>query len=142
MIFLVLYLNGTRACYYTLIALLCIFTYIFAVHKNTRAKLFTTILCLCLSLGFYNISFTSSRAGIVDEGTELNKKIIEEMDKYETKEEKIGALKKNYLWKKMLSDFGEDKVYDEMKDKITAYNLSNTRLVKRTYAKIVIFLPR
>ena len=135
-IFLLLYFNGTRSCYYSLVITLLMFAYIHFLKSKSNIKSFVTVLILLVSLFFYNFSFSSLRHEDVESNTEKNETIIVPKDEY-TKEEAIAILKESYLYEKMINDLGEDEVYEEMKDKITPYNLSDNRLVKRTYAKII-----
>ena len=136
-IFITLFLNGTRACYYTLISSLMLFFYLLIVNRKGKAKILFTATCLVLTIAFYNISYTSLRSNSVIKEAESNRAIIESENNLETKEAKINILKKSYLYKEMIDVFGEEAVYEEMKDKINDYNLSNNRLVKATYAKII-----
>lgn len=136
-IFFMLYLNGTKACYYTLIIMLFTFVYLFTVKGHNKKKLMITIVWLLFSLMLFNISFTSTRLQDVDNLTKKNEVIVNKYSKYKTREEKIALLRSNYLYEQMINDFGEDRVYDEIGNSITAYNLSDTRLVKRIYAKII-----
>ena len=140
-IFLLLYFNGTRSCYYSLVITLIMFVYIHFIKSKSNIKLFATLLILFVSVFFYNFSFTSERHEDVESNTAENEKIVSVQDseyanEY-TKEEVISILKECYLYEMMIEDFGEEKVYNEMKDKITPYNLSDNRLVKRIYAKII-----
>lgn len=135
--FIMLYLNGTRACYYTLISVLTLFTYLLLINKRGKSKIMITIICLALAISFYNISFTFNRSVSVEKNIQENKQNIGNLEDLKTKEQKIAVLKDNYLYAEMIEDFGEEKVYNEMKDKITEKNLSDNRLVKKIYAKLI-----
>ena len=140
MIFIMLFFNGTKACYYTLISLLLVSTYICITNKYNRINLFKvviTILFFASSIFFYGFSFASTRQGDVEENSEESTKVIEEWDEDFTREETITILKSVGLYKQMINDFGEERVYQQMKGKINSYRITDNRYVKRTYAKFI-----
>lgn len=139
--FLLLYFNGTKACYYTLIFSLIAMIYIlityFKVQKNLL-KISLTIGTLLLSILVFKFSSTFERDTTMNNIEEENQTILNEIDMDNlSREEAISVLKTSYLYEQMIEDLGEEDVYNEMKDKISASNLSDNRLVKRTYAKII-----
>ena len=141
MAFFLLFFNGTKACYYTLIFSLIAMIYVlityYKVQKNL-IKVSLTIGMLLLSVLMFQFSSTYQRDSVMNNIAEENQSILNELDTNNlTKEETINTLKTSYLYAKMIDDFGEDIVYKEMKDKITAENLSDNRLVKRIYAKVI-----
>lgn len=135
--FIILYFNGTRACYYTLISTLILFTYLLLINKRGKSKIAVTVICLILSITLYNISFTFTRSMSIEQNIQENRQKIVKLEDAKTREQKIAILKDNYLYAEMIEDLGEDKVYEEMKDIITEENLSDNRLVKRIYGKII-----
>lgn len=137
-VFILLYFNGTKACYYTLLSLYLIFIYINLFKKNNMTKTVLTVIFFVASILFYNISFTSSRSVGVDENIKENEVILDE-GKYDlnNKDDVIKALKINYLYDQMIKDFGEDRVYEKMKNNINAHNLADNRFIKRIYASII-----
>lgn len=139
--FLLLYFNGTKACYYTLIFSLIAMIYIlityFKVQKNLL-KISLTIGTLLLSILVFKFSSTFERDTTMNRIESENQTILNEIDMDDlSREEAITVLKTSYLYEQMIEDLGEEDVYNEMKDKISASNLSDNRLVKRTYAKII-----
>ena len=91
--------------------------------------------CLCI----YNVSFTSDRNQEVDNTIKSNDEaIIKLLEKGNlSKQETINILRTSYLFEEAMDDLGEDAVYNEMKDKVTLYNLGDNRLIKRIYGKVV-----
>ena len=140
MFFLLLFFNGTRACYYTLILGLIVLIYtLYSKKRDNCKKLIVTVIVFVFCLALYNFSFTSDRKQDVDNNTNSNdEEIVELINRGSlTKEETIYILKTSYLFEEAIQDLGEDKVYEVMKDKITAYNLGDNRLLKRVYGKII-----
>lgn len=140
MFFSLLYFNGTKACYYTLIFSLIVMLYVLFFKKEEKpVKAVTTLLVLFGCLGAYNISFTSDRNMEMDNTANSNdEEIIEMIEKGNlSKEETIYVLKTSYLFRETIEDLGEDAVYEEMKDKVTIYNLGDNRLIKRIYGKVI-----
>lgn len=141
MAFFLLYFNGTKACYYTLmfslIAMIYVLITYFKVQKNL-VKVSLTIGILLLSVLVFKFSSTFQRDTTMNNIEAENQTILDEIDMNNlSREEAISVLKTNYLYEQMIEDLGEEDVYNEMKDKISASNLSDNRLVKRTYAKII-----
>lgn len=139
--FLLLYFNGTKACYYTLIFSLIAMIYVlvtyFKVQKNLL-KISLTIGTLLLSVLVFKFSSTFERDTTMNNIEAENQIILNEIDMDNlNREETLSVLKTSYLYEQMIEDLGEEDVYNEMKDKISAGNLSDNRLVKRTYAKII-----
>ena len=139
--FLLLYFNGTKACYYTLIFSLIAMVYVlvtyFKVQKNLL-KISLTIGTLLLSVLVFKFSSTFERDTTMNNIEAENQIILNEIDMDNlNREETLSVLKTSYLYEQMIEDLGEEDVYNEMKDKISAGNLSDNRLVKRTYAKII-----
>lgn len=141
MAFFLLFFNGTRACYLTLVFSLVVMIYILFTHFHARknlVKVSLTFMILVLSIVTFKFSSTFERKSNMDEVNEANQEQIDLLGSEElTKEETLEILRTSYLYEDMIDAFGEDIVYEEMKDKITASNLSDNRLVKRTYAKII-----
>lgn len=140
MVFVLLYFNGTRACYYTLIFSNAVMIYVLCLKKSKNyKKLLATIILFGVCLGLYNSSFTSDRKHDVDNSINNHEKeIIDLINKNNlTKEETILVLKSSYLFEDAIKDLGTDEVYEVMKDKITLYNLGDNRLLKRVYGKII-----
>lgn len=141
MSFFLLFFNGTKACYYTLIFSLIAMIYILLTHFKARkniAKVILTVVTLSLSIVMFKYSSTYERENKMDELNKANQAIIDKLGKENlTKEEMLEILKNSYLYEYMIRDFGEDAVYNEMKNKISASVLSDNRLVKRTYGKII-----
>lgn len=141
MAFFLLFFNGTRACYYTLILSLIVMIYILFTHFEARknlVKVSLTFMVLILSLLMFKFSSTFERKSNMDDVNNENQEQIDLLgDDSLTKKEIIKLLKTSFLYEDMINTFGEDVVYEEMKDKITASNLSDNRLVKRIYAKII-----
>ena len=140
MAFFLLFFNGTRACYYTLILSLLVMLYVLCTHFQARKNLtksLLTFMILLLTLLTFTYSSTSERQTNIDN---INKANQAQLDLFEggilTKEDAIKVLKTIYLYEDIMNILGEDAVYEEMKDKITASNLSDNRLVKRIFAKI------
>lgn len=141
MAFFLLFFNGTRSCYYTLILSLIVMIYILFTHFEARknlVKVSLTFIVLILSLGMFKFSSTFERKSNMDDVNRENQEQIDLLGGDSlTKEETIKLLRTSFLYEDMINTFGEDIVYEEMKDKITASNLSDNRLVKRIYAKII-----
>lgn len=141
MAFFLLFFNGTKACYYTLILSLMVMIYVLLTHfkvKKNIIKVLLTIGVLILSLMVFKYSSTHQRENTMNNISKGNQVLLDKInDKELTKEEALEILSTSYLYEKMINDLGEDAVYNVMKDKITADNLSDNRLVKRTYAKII-----
>ena len=138
-IFILLFNNGTRACYYSLVALLAVnlFNYIVSKNKKNIYKISITTCFLLLSLFLYHMSFASLRQTDI---TINNNGYKEEKIDYSNevnKNKAIDFMRQSYLFDELINNFGEDRVYYEMKDKINAYNISDNRLVKRIYGKFI-----
>lgn len=140
MFFILLYFNGTKACYYTLIFSLIVMLYVLIFKKeNKPTKVIITLAFLVGCLCIYNVSFTSDRNQEVDNTIKSNDEaIIKLLEKGNlSKQETINILRTSYLFEEAMDDLGEDAVYNEMKDKVTLYNLVDNRLIKRIYGKVV-----
>lgn len=141
MAFFLLFFNGTKACYYTLILSLIVMIYVLITHfkaKKNIAKVSLTIGILILSLVMFKFSSTYQRENTMNNINKENQALLDKLgDRELTKKETLQILSTSYLYERMINDLGEDAVYNAMKDKITADNLSDNRLVKRTYAKII-----
>ena len=140
MIFILLFFNGTKACYFTLITMLLVNTFICLTNKYTRANKFNvivTIVFFLCSVFFYNFSFSSLRQGDVDENSMGVTTVIENWDNDFTKEEILEILYNISLYKQMIDDFGEERVYQYMKNKINSYRMTDNRYVKKSYARFI-----
>lgn len=140
MFFCLLYFNGTKACYYTLIFSLIVMLYVLFFKKEEKPiKFIITLLVLFGCLCAYNISFTSDRNMEVDNTAKSNdEEIIKMIEKGNlSKEETLTVLKTSYLFRETIDDLGADAVYEEMKGKVTVYNLGDNRLIKRIYGKVI-----
>ena len=139
--FLLLFFNGTRACYYTLVSTLFIMTIINIIDltksKENPKKIIFTLLSLILAISLYNGSITSLRSDDVAENDEQNEINIGEIDSNISREELIKIMKTNYIYETLINDFGEDRVYNEVKNDITTSKLSDNRYVKRIYGKFI-----
>lgn len=137
MIFILLFFNGTRACYYSLVAMLFVMLYILlttsTVDRNKVAVLVTLILIVS-TLGFYKYSASLSRTNDVNKNAKAFKIKISENP---TKEEAYKIMRNSPLTKQMIEDLGFEWTYNNMKEHISAYNLSDNRLTKRMYAKYI-----
>lgn len=139
MVFLLLFFNGTRACYYTLVLSLPVMCYILFINREKNVvKIIITIIAFVSCAFFYGESFASNRENIVNENTKKHE-IANEIknENTPTKEEIIPILKTNYLYVQAIDDFDEDRVYEYMKDKVTPYSLTDNRLLKRMYGKLL-----
>ena len=134
MIFTLLFFNGTKACYYTLILLLVVIIYVLFVNKENSVKKMLTILFLFVSILSYNLSFTHNRSEQVNKTNKNNEQLIEN-HKYEEKDI-IDMIRKNELYERIIEEYDENKIYLEVKDTFDSNMLSDNRLAKRTYAKI------
>lgn len=139
MVFLLLYFNGTRACYYTLVLSFPVILYTLLINKKrNRYKIITTITLIFVSIILYNFSVTFSRLDDVVNNNSTYTEAQLLMDRGNlTKEETLKVLRYSYLYEDMINDLGEDVVYKEMKDKLSVDNLSNNRLVKKIYGKVI-----
>ena len=129
MVFLLLFFNGTRACYYTLVLSLPVMCYILFINREKNVvKIIITIIAFVSCAFFYGESFASNRENIVNENTKKHE-IANEIknENTPTKEEIIPILKTNYLYVQAIDDFDEDRVYEYMKDKVTPYSLTDNR---------------
>lgn len=135
--FFLLYFNATRACYYTLIAtgIVMLWIVLFQKEKNKK-RVVITFIFLILSIGLYDRSYTNLKTNQSNSNAEENDELVEDLDDIDEKKP-LEVLMSSYLYREMIKDFGEERVLEEMKDKITAYNLTDNRLVKRTYAKFI-----
>ena len=137
MTFILLFFNGTKSCYYTLIFSLPMMCYVLFTDKN-KIKMIVTIIVLIICLALYKGSFTSNRENRLLENQQKNEKIFENIDYANlSKSEVITVLKENYLYVQAINHFGYDRVYDYMKNKISPYNLTDNRLLKRMYGYII-----
>lgn len=141
MTFFLLFFNGTKACYLTLILLLLVMIYVLLTHfkvKKNIVKVSLTIVTLILTLVMFRYSSTYQRENTMNNISKENQALLDKLgDRELTKRDVLEILSTSYLYERMINDLGEDEVYEAMKDKITADNLSDNRLVKRTYAKII-----
>lgn len=138
MVFVLLFFNGTRACYYTLILSLPVICYILFINREKNViKTIITVIAFISCIVFYGESFASDRQNIVDENTKNQEEVSEIKDKEKlSKQESIDILNNSAFYKQAIKDFDEDRVYEYMKDKITAYNLTDNRLLKKMYGKL------
>ncbi len=143
-----LYENGTKACYITLVISLLIILYITFINEKSRMRLektLITILCLLFVAFYSNNSSTFKRMEVMDEH---NKQIsdfisekygsLENIDfKSLSDEEILEILNVNYYWKELIDLYGKDKVLEKMKSHLSASELTDNRLRKRMYASII-----
>ena len=137
MAFILLFFNGTRACFYTLILTLILFLYILFVDKKIRIRKCAIIITICFLLitpilSKYSTAYTREKD--IQKNT---KQYIFDKDKINDKNYALKVLNKSPLTKQMVSDLGFEWTYNNMKENISAYNLSDNRLVKRMYAKYI-----
>lgn len=145
-----LFFNGTRACFVTLIFILLFMIYNSLYDGNKKVKMFKvsiSVVLLVFVILNYGASSTFTRGESVKENDEKTEEIIikelgkedgEEIDfKSLTREETIKLLNTSYYYKELIDIFGEDKVYNQMKDKMSYSTLTDNRLRKRTYARII-----
>jgi hypothetical protein len=139
MFYILLFFNGTRACYYTLVFTLPVIIYILLINRHRhKAKLIMTIILALVSIILYKNSYASVRKQDVKDNAHENKEVADLINKGNlTKQQTIDILKTNGAYIELMDIFGEDKVYEIMKDKMTVYNLTDNRLLKRNYAKIL-----
>lgn len=139
MFYILLFFNGTRACYYTLVFTLPIMIYILFINRHRqKVKLIMTIVLALVSIIMYKNSYASVRKQDVEENAHENKEVVDLINKGNlTKQQTIDILKTNGAYIELIDTFGEDKVYEIMKNKMTIYNITDNRLLKRNYAKIL-----
>lgn len=154
-VFLVLYTNGTRACYYALIALSSMFVFALAFSKNEKnkiIKIILTFLIIIFSIVTYKFSSTFSKEFIAEDTTKQNKdeikKILSNPELEDINFNEIDLsdnelilkiLKTSYLYRDLMEIHGENTVVEYMKPYLSAYALSNNRLSKEINAKIEYF---
>ena len=139
--FILLFLNGTKACYITLIITLIILLYSSIVYEKSKDRIFRisiSIFCFILLIFLNNYSFTSKRINIVDN----NKKELKEITKNKdiskmSKEELVEFLDENYYWKELIDKYGEEVILDKVKNHLTEEDLVDNRYRKRVYAEII-----
>lgn len=166
-IIFLLFINGTRACYFSMIALFILMTYICIFMKKTYIKkyyVFISILSLLLSITLFPISTTNQRILINKEHYSNTQQVLENIEltpeeieknlvELQKLEEEIGFFDKNkikekdlevyeqlklsYLYVDVMKEHGAMPVIERMRDKISAETLADNRLVKRINSDIV-----
>lgn len=109
-----LYLNGTKACYITLLVILISMIYIFLVcekSKNRFYKVAISLICLSFALYYGNDSATFKRLDDVKENTMQTETVIKDKIK-----EKIDELGKDKVYNDKNKDKGKDKDKDKVED--------------------------
>lgn len=137
MIFILLFFNGTRACYYSLVAMLFVMLYILLTtskENKNKCAIIITVIFIALTLGLYKYSASLTRANDVHKNAKAFKFKI---SKNLTRDEAHKIIRKSPLTKQMVDDLGFEWTYNNMKEHISAYNLTDNRLVKRMYAKYI-----
>lgn len=145
-----LFFNGTKACFIALIFILLFMIYNSLFDKNKKIKICKFVISIVLLIVVilnYGVSSTFTRGKLVKENNEKTQDIvIKELEKEDgekvdfdnlTKEETIKLLNTSYYYQELIDIFGEDKVYNQMQDKLFYSTLTDNRLRKKTYAKII-----
>ncbi len=150
-IIFLLFFNGTKACF---AALLVVLVFMIFNSLNEKKEIKIKIGKVLISIGIlilvilnYGSSTTFKRNQNVSGTTEENEKIVlDELEKEIgekinfsalSKEDVIKVLKTSYYYKELIDIFGEDKVYEQLKEQLSYSMLSNNRLRKKTYARII-----
>ena len=154
--FILLYTNGTRSCYLTLLSSLAVIIFIAIVDKKIerkKTKLAMTILLLVLTIGLYNTSFTTARKQIVNNVNNNYNEEVNNIDKptenpenpkenipliidFTNKEKLIKILNTSYIYRDLIKLQGEDKVIKALREKFEVKDLSDSRLVKVINARV------
>ena len=138
MVYFLLYFNGTKSCYYTLVFVLIAISYVlFTKASKNRFKIFLTILALISSLTLYQFSYTNMRGNQLSTSRKSNTEILEIVKKKNLSKEETIKILNSTLFKNAIRDFGEDKVYNLMKDKMTLNNIYDNRELKKVYGQII-----
>lgn len=137
-VYFLLYFNGTKSCYYTLIFVLIAISYIlFTKAGKNKYKLILTICVLSASLLLYDYSYTRMRSNQLTISKNSDSNVTEIIQRGNlTKEEAISVLKTT-SFKKPINDFGEDKVYELMKNKMNINHIYDDRELKKVYGRII-----
>lgn len=161
---IILFTNGTKSCYLSLLASLCIMIFTLIISKKEQKrilKLLVTIILLILSVVLYKYSSIYERRVITDnvtkeyskdienvviasqpktDETEINDTDIDNIDidniDVNNYEMCIKILNTSYIYGDLIKIHGERLVYEEMKPYLSAEALSNNRLCKVINAKI------
>ncbi len=155
--FILLYTNGTRSCYLTLIASLLVIIYITITDKkieSKKTKFVMTVFLLVLSIVLFNTSFTSARKQIVNNTNNNYNEEVNNIDKpedepkdpaenltpviidFSDKEKLIKILNTSYMYRDLIKLHGENKVIKALGKKFAVADLSDNRRVKIINAQI------
>lgn len=145
-----LFFNGTRTCFVTLLFILLFMIYNSLWEKNRKMKIYKFIissLLLVLIIFNYNFSNTFTRGKSVKENDEkIEESAKKELEKEEnekidfknlSKEDVIKLLNTSYYYRDLIEIFGTEKVYNEMKDKMSYSVLADNRVRKKVCAKLI-----
>lgn len=165
LIFIILFFNGTRSCYYTLLAslFLMLISLMFSKNEEKRIiKISITTIFILVSFFIYKYSFTFDKqqnaTNVTQDYIEDIKTTVKEENKQDNTEDIenkenndiidinninladdkliVSILKTSYLYSDLMEIHGEKTVADIMKPYISASALSDNRLVKVINAKI------
>lgn len=148
-LFVLLFFNGTKACLITLIitVIFMLYSSFYIKDKKIRQyKFLITLFFIVIIIFNFQLSGTYTRGKILSENeienkeiakVELNKELIDIDFKNLKKNEAIKLLNTSYYYRGLIDLYGEDKVYEFMKDKLSYSALSDNRLRKKTYAHII-----
>lgn len=154
--FLILYTNGSKSCYLTLVASLILMLYNMFTSKDViykKSKISITALILLLSLSCYSKSFTYYRGNVAEEINNNNEIAVTEsfqniigqdqdgnktaINTKETNSDIIlKVLESSYIYKDLIDIHGYHKVLNALDKDITPELLSNNRYRKVLNAKI------
>lgn len=159
--FVILFFNGTRSCYYTLLASLLVMLFSLMLSKNEEkriVKICIIAIFILVSFFAYKYSFTFDKQQtatnvtqdyIEDIKSTVKEDIVEDIEDKENNnmidintinlaDDKliVSVLKTSYLYSDLMEIHGEQTVADIMKPYISASALSDNRLVKVINAKI------
>lgn len=137
-VFFLLYINGTKACYLTLVLTLVVICYTLLIKaRKNKYKLFITFLAFVMSIACYKFSATYNRISELRNGRKSNTEISQLIERGNlTKEETIYILNST-LFRDVIADFGEDKVYEIMKDRISLTKIYDNRELKKVYGQLI-----
>lgn len=140
MIFALLFFNGTKACYYSLIISFFTVFYIILISKKgikNLFKLFITIIVFVFSIILYRYSTAAIRATDVSNNNKKNLELFESLPENPTDEDYIALLREFYQFRDIMDSFGDERVYNAVKDEISLNTLSDIRFIKRLYGKFI-----
>ena len=144
-LFFLLFLNGTKACFFTLIVTYLVMLFVCIFDKETVYRkiriIITSIFIAAVILFIDNSAMMMRKKDVLNNDNRIKNSIKNEYANIDLKtlpkETVINILNDFEYWSELIDYFGEDIIYDKMYNHLHIEEFSNNRLRKKIYGEIL-----